>query len=206
MLEASLLKLFDETDEPDIFVMRETLSRLAGLVPKPNADIIGSWIIYWANREGATDRVFGTGATIEENGAFGLGFGGKVLQEFLIRFFPKREGRRVEAAEIIRKLGPFPNESNVMKGSYEAEGTRGLSIKLDDIKTLAGEEVEVKGEKIASKKIQLDVLYASKTMVALQAEGEQEGDFEFFVLTPIEDMNRKQEQLLGLERRRFLFN
>lgn len=203
MLEAVLLKMFDESDEPDILQMRETITRLAMLTPLPNSQVVGDWIIYWASREGCVDRVFGTGMTIEADGVFG--FGGMQMQEFLLHFSSKKEGRACEGAEIIRKVGPFPNQSNSLKGKYVIAGTRGLRIEFTGISTDEGNDVELKGEKVSEKVIELEVLYSSKNIVAMQAQDEK-GEYDFFVLTPIEDLEKEANRLLGGERRRFFFN
>merc|ERR1719253_263792 len=124
------------------------------------------------------------------------------MQEYLLRFSTRREGRKVVGVEVIRKTGPFPNQANLMKGTYQIAGTRGLTITYNDIQTEGDEDVEVDGKKVLSKTVELDVLYASDGLVAFQTEGEED----FFVLTPIEDIRQKQSQLLGRERARFFFN
>jgi len=197
------MKLFDETDLPDIFLMREILGRLSRFDPTPNRNIQGDWIIYWASKERAVDEIFGTGITIDSEDMFG--FGALVLDEFLLQFSSRKQGRKVLGVEVAKKTGPFPNQSNVLKGTHSIVGTRGLKIQFDDIKTAGADDVEVKGEKILSKTVEVDVLYASKGMIALQTEAEA-GEYDFFVLTPIDDIYSKHEQLLGQHRRRFLFN
>ena len=52
MLEGALKTLFQRMDEPDIFKVREILMRLAKTNKKPNQNLAGDWIIFWASREG----------------------------------------------------------------------------------------------------------------------------------------------------------
>lgn len=196
MLEAALLQLF-EKEEPDIFKVRELLTRLARLTPRPNTAITGDWIIFWASREGCVDRVFGTGVT-EENWWL-------EMQEFLLRLSTRKEGRVVEAAEVLRKVGPFPNQSNSLKGTYVTQGTNGLRLVFNDISSDEGLEVEVEGNKIKEKVVEVDVIYSSKGILAMQTMDDG-GECDFFVLTPIRDLQREVNKLLGLERRRFFFN
>merc|ERR1712176_1044747 len=115
------------------------------------------------------------------------------MQEYLIRIGSRKEGRVVEAAEILRRVGPFPNQSNSLKGTYVVNGTNGLQINFNKIAT--DEE----------KKVDVDVIYSSQAMIAIQTLDEG-GECDFFVLTPIKDLQRRLNKELGLERRRFFFN
>jgi len=195
MLESALLQLF-QREEPNIIRVRDCLTRLARLDPRPNTAVKGDWIIFWASREGCVDRVFGSGATNE----WWLN-----LQEFLIRLSSRKEGRLVEGIEIIRKVGPFPNQSNSLKGTYEPYGTNGLRINFTEIQSDDGKDVEVEGKIVKDKAVEVDVIYSSPGILALQTQDEA-GECDFFVLTPIDDLEREREKLLGLERRRYLLN
>lgn len=197
LLEAALLDLFEDGGEPSIFKVRDCLTRLARLTKTPNTLVAGHWIIYWASREGVVDRIFGTGQTLKDDWL--------QLQEFLLRITSKKEGRVIEAAEIIRRVGPFPNQSNSLKGSYGIMGTNGLKIVFDRIKTDEEKDVEVDGEKVSAKEIDVDVIYASKKVLAMQTTDEG-GECDFFVLTPIESLEQERNRLVGGERRRFFFN
>lgn len=197
MLEAALLDLLYETDEPDILKVRDCLTRLSQLNPTPNTTIQGNWIIYWASKEGVVDKVFGTGVTIDDDWL--------TMQEFLFRITSKKEGRVIEGAEIIRRIGPFPNQSNSLKGKYAIAGTNGLRIIFDMIQTDDEKDVEVKGEIVSTKEIVVDVIYSSKELVAMQTTDDG-GECDFFVLTPIEDLEKERNRLVGGERRRYFFN
>jgi len=196
MLEAALLKLF-EYDEPDIFKVRDILSRLARLSKKPNAQIFGDWMIFWASARGCVDKVFGTGVTFKDQWV--------TLQEYLLRLSTKKEGRLVEAAEVLRRVGPFPNEHNIMKGVYAVSGTTTLRITFDDIKTQSDKKLELP-DGATEKIIDLNVIYSSKGILAMQYTDEESGECDFFVCTPVDDMQTELKKLLGLDRRRFLFN
>lgn len=198
--ESNILELFKLTEEPSIYTVRAALATLAKLCPRPNANIQGDWIIFWASREGCVDRVFGTGKT-------DVGWWYQ-MQEFLLRFGSKKEGKVCEAAEIIRRVGPFPNEANSLKGSYLTAGTTGLKIVFTEVKTVDGREIELQDGTFAKQKkiIKCDVIYSSEKMVALQAEDKKSGEFEFYILTPVENIRTEVNRLLGAERARFLFN
>lgn len=196
MLESALLSLF-EKEQPSIYKVREILTRLASLVKRPNQAIAGDWIVFWASREGCVDKTFGTGVTEDDMWL--------QMQEFLLRFSSRKEGRTVQAAEVIRKVGPFPNLSNSMSGKYEIMGTNGLRMTFDEIQTDESKDVEVKGAKITEKVVDVDVIYSSPQLIAMQTEDES-GECDFYVLTPVRDIKREVNKLLGLERRRFFFS
>eukprot|EP00931_Biecheleriopsis_adriatica_P122796 TRINITY_DN97839_c0_g1_i1.p2 TRINITY_DN97839_c0_g1~~TRINITY_DN97839_c0_g1_i1.p2 ORF type:complete len:294 (+),score=56.10 TRINITY_DN97839_c0_g1_i1:55-936(+) len=196
MLEGALLTLFQRMeDAPDIYKVREILGKLAKLNPRPNQNLAGDWIIFWASREGCVDKLFGTGMTDE-------GWWMQ-LQEFLLRLGPSKKGRIAEAAEIIRKVGPFPNQSNSLKGKYAPTGTNRLRIIFDEIKTDDGKELTVReGER---KVVDCDVIYSSKTMMALQWE-DANGECDFYVLTPVDDIKKKVDEFVGTAKARTFFN
>jgi len=203
MLESVIKELFDRSDEPDIFQVRDCLSRLARLSKRPNTTISGDWVIFWASREGCVDRLFGSGIT-EEEGGIG-GFFKYVTQEYYIRIGSRKDGRSVEGAEVLRKVGPFPNQFNSFKGTYEVIGTTGLRIVFNKIQTDEEKDLEVKGEVLSEKTIEVDVIYSSKGMVCLQKQ-DSAGEFDFFVLTPVEDVNVEVNKLLGAERKGLFFS
>lgn len=196
MLERGLLELFDRMEEPDIYKVREILMRLAKLTPKPNQKLAGDWIIFWASREGCVDKLFGCGATDE--GWY------MQLNEYMLRFSTAKKGRVVEAAEIIRKVGPFPDRSYRMKGKYTIQGVNGLKIVFTDLKEPDGKEMEARGgkDKIV---IDCDVLYSSKTMIAMQWE-DNNGECDFYVLTPVEDIDAKADEFTGVSKAKTFFN
>jgi len=203
ILEAALLQLFQD-EEPDILSVRECLARLAKLCPKPNAVIAGDWIIFWASREGAVDKIFGTGITVDN--------GWLVMMEFLLRFTDKKGGRICEGAEVLRKVGPFPNSYNTLRGTYTAQGTSGITITFDSVRDQADEkDVEVKDvegvvQKNGEKVVELNIIYSSPQIIAMQWADES-GECDFFVMTPCAvGMNTELNKLLGAERSRFFFN
>lgn len=196
MLESALLALF-EKEQPSIYKVRDCLTRLARFTSRPNQSVAGDWIIFWASREGCVDKTFGTGVTVDDVWL--------EMQEYLIRLGSRKEGRTCEGAEILRKVGPFPNLSNSMKGKYEITGTNGLRIIFDDIKTDEDKDVSVKGENLKEKVVEVDVIYSSPAVIAMQTEDEN-GECDFYVLTPVRDLRREVNKFLGAERRRFLFN
>lgn len=186
-----MLDLFQD-EEPSIYKVRDCLMRLSKNCPRPNQQIQGDWIIFWASREGCVDKLFGTGMTepwwME-------------MQEYLIRIGSRKEGRVVEAAEVIRRVGPFPNQSNSLKGTYSIAGTNSLQFRFTEIKTDDEKEIEGCKEKV----IDVDVIYSSANMVALQYE-DTSGECDFYVLTPVEDLTREVNRLVGAERARYFFN
>jgi len=194
VIEGAILQLFQD-EEPSIYKVRDCLASLGKLVKKPNTSVAGDWIIFWASREGSVDKVFGPGVTKD----WWL-----QMPEYLIRFSTKQGGRVVEAAEVIRKVGPFPNQSNSLKGVYSVAGTNGLQIKYNKIQTDEEEDLPIPGggEEMV---IDVDVIYSSKTMLALQWQ-DTSGECDFFVLTPVEDTQRELDKLTGAERARFFFN
>lgn len=196
MLEGALLQLFDRGDDPDIYKVREILMRLAKTNPRPNQTVAGDWIIFWASREGCVDKLFGTGMTND-------GWWMK-LQEYLIKFGSRKGGRILEAAEVIRKVGPYPNQSNSLKGIYTVAGTNRLQITFNEMKTDGGSELPFPNNE-KEKVIVLDVVYSSPKMVCLQWEDEN-GECDFYVLTPVENIYSEVDRLVGTTRARYFFN
>lgn len=197
ILEAALLTLF-KSDAPDIYEVRSCLTRLATLTTRPNSSIVGDWIIFWASKEGSVDTTFGTGITLNN---WWL-----KLQEYLIRFRNRKEGRTVEAFEILRKVGPFPNQSTHLKGTYVAAGTNGLQIDFQDMRTDEGTDIKLAdGTVMLKKSVVLDVIYSSPKILAIQAQ-DSNGECDFFVLTPVEDVQREADRLTGQERRKYFLN
>mmetsp|Transcript_88200 Transcript_88200/g.227416 ORF Transcript_88200/g.227416 Transcript_88200/m.227416 type:complete len:326 (+) Transcript_88200:54-1031(+) len=192
-MEGELLDLFN-LEQPDIYEMRSLLTKLAKLSKRPNQTITGDWIIFWASKEFAVDKVFGTGMT-----------GGDAwwmqMQEYLLRIGSRKEGRPVEAYECVRRVGPFPNQSNRMQGTYEITGTNGLQLNFTEIQT--DDEKEIDGCK--EKTVNVDVIYSSKKILAMQYEG-ADGECDFFVCTPVADVRKMTDKLMGAERARFFFN
>ena len=88
---------------------------------------------------GGVDKLFGTGMTDE---GWWL-----QLQEYLLRLSTKKQGREAEAIEIIRKVGPFPNQSNRLKGSYVPSGTNRLKMIFKEFTTDEGKDMKVRGDK-----------------------------------------------------------
>lgn len=196
-MEAALLTLF-KSDAPDIYEVRSCLTRLATLTTRPNSSIVGDWIIFWASKEGSVDTTFGTGITLNN---WWL-----KLQEYLIRFRNRKEGRTVEAFEILRKVGPFPNQSTHLKGTYVAAGTNGLQIDFQDMRTDEGTDIKLAdGTVMLKKSVVLDVIYSSPKILAIQAQ-DSNGECDFFVLTPVEDVQREADRLTGQERRKYFLN
>jgi len=199
ILETALLNLFKDTEAPDIFKIRDVLTRLARLTPKPNTAVSGNWIILWASREGCVDKTFTSGAT---NDVWWL-----ELQEYVLRLSRRKEGRIAEAFEILRKVGPFPNQSNSLRGTYTTNGTNGLQITFTEFKTDDGSEVKLADDSVVKKKeVDLDVIYSSKNILAMQTTEEATGECDFFVLTPVDSIENECARQLGEERRRFFFN
>lgn len=197
MLEAGLLELFDKMEEPDIYKVREILMRLAKLSSKPNQRLAGDWIIFWASREGCVDRLFGSGATDE--GWY------MQLNEYMLRFSTAKKGKIAEAAEIIRKVGPFPDRSYRFKGKYVVEGVNGLKIVFDDLKEPDGKAMKARGGK-NKLVIDCDVLYSSKTMLAMQWE-DTNGECDFYVLTPVEEgIDERADLFTGVAKAKTFFN
>eukprot|EP00930_Biecheleria_cincta_P084347 TRINITY_DN73832_c0_g1_i1.p1 TRINITY_DN73832_c0_g1~~TRINITY_DN73832_c0_g1_i1.p1 ORF type:complete len:296 (-),score=52.59 TRINITY_DN73832_c0_g1_i1:205-1092(-) len=197
MLERGMLELFDKMEEPDIYKVREILMRLAKLSSKPNQKLAGDWIIFWASREGCVDRLFGSGATDE--GWY------MQLNEYMLRFSPAKKGRVVEAAEIIRKVGPFPDRSYRMKGKYSIQGINGLKIEFTELREPDGKEMKARGGK-DKLVVDCDVLYSSKTMIAMQWE-DSNGECDFYVLTPVEEgIDAKADEFTGVSKARTFFN
>lgn len=196
MLEGALLQLFDRGDDPDIYKVREILMRLAKTNPRPNQTVAGDWIIFWASREGCVDKLFGTGMTND-------GWWMK-LQEYLIKFGSRKGGRIIEAAEVIRKVGPYPNQSNSLRGIYTVAGTNRLQITFNEMKTDGGSDIPFPNNE-KEKVIVLDVVYSSPKMVCLQWEDEN-GECDFYVLTPVENIYSEVDRLVGTTRARNFFN
>eukprot|EP00933_Yihiella_yeosuensis_P063303 TRINITY_DN66412_c0_g1_i1.p1 TRINITY_DN66412_c0_g1~~TRINITY_DN66412_c0_g1_i1.p1 ORF type:complete len:337 (+),score=49.33 TRINITY_DN66412_c0_g1_i1:40-1011(+) len=198
MLEGSLLQIFDQRDEPDIFKMREIMMRLAKLCARPNQTITGDWIIFWASRDGCVDKLFGTGMTKEWY---------FILQEYLLRFKKlKNRGKVIrycEAHEILRKVGPFPMQSNCFKGSYKAEGPHQLQITFNDIRTDDDKPI-VEKEDGNDKEIVLDIIYSSPKLLIFQSEDDN-GECDFYVCTPIDDIIKKRDKLVGADKGDTLF-
>ncbi|CAJ1429322.1 unnamed protein product, partial [Effrenium voratum] len=196
MLEGALTTLFKRMEEPDIFKVREILMRLAKTNPRPNQKLTGDWIIFWASREGCVDKLFGSGVT--EEGWW------LQMQEYLLRLSNKKQGRKVEAIEIVRKVGPFPNQSNSLKGTYAASGTNRLKIVFTEMKTDEGKDIEPRGGK-DKMVVDVDVIYSSKNMIALQWE-DANGECDFYVLTPVNSILEERDKYVGTSRARNFFN
>lgn len=196
MLESALLALF-EKETPSIYKVRDCLTRLARLASRPNQALAGDWIIFWTSRQGAVDKTFGTGLSLEDDWV--------EMQEYLIRIGSRKDGRKFEGAEVLRKVGPFPNFSNSMRGKYEIMGTNALRVTFTDIKTDEDKDVEVGGNVLKEKVVDVDVIYSSPALIAMQTE-DASGECDFYVLTPVRDVQREVNKFLGLERRRFFFN
>ncbi|CAL1149278.1 unnamed protein product [Cladocopium goreaui] len=196
MLEGALKTLFKRMDEPDIFKVREILMRLAKTNTKPNQNLAGDWIIFWASREGCVDKLFGTGMTDE---GWWL-----QLQEYLLRLSTKKQGREAEAIEIVRKVGPFPNQSNSLKGTYVPSGTNRLKIIFTEFKTDDGKDMKPRGDQ-EEVVIDVDVIYSSKTMIALQWE-DANGECDFYVLTRVNSIIEERDKFVGTSKARNFFN
>lgn len=196
MMEGALKTLFARMDEPDIYKVREILMRLAKTNPRPNQTLTGDWIIFWASREGCIDKLFGTGMTDE-------GWWMQ-LQEYLIRFGKKKEGRICEAIEIVRKVGPFPNQSNCLRGKYAISGTNRLKITFSEMKTDEGKDLEFREGK-KKMVVDVDVIYSSKKMIAIQWEDDN-GECDFYVLTRVKDLIAERDKFVGTSRARYFFN
>ncbi|CAK9011145.1 Uncharacterized protein SCF082_LOCUS10972, partial [Durusdinium trenchii] len=196
MLEGALKTLFRKMEEPDIFKVREILMRLAKTNQKPNQNLAGDWIIFWASREGCVDKLFGTGMTDE-------GWWMQ-LQEYLLRLGTRKEGRVAEAIEIVRKVGPFPNQSNCLKGTYMPSGTNRLKMIFTEFKTDDGKEMKARGDQ-EELVVDVDVIYSSKTMIALQWEDEN-GECDFYVLTRVNSILEERDKFVGTSRARTFFN
>eukprot|EP00929_Paragymnodinium_shiwhaense_P016733 TRINITY_DN12535_c0_g1_i1.p1 TRINITY_DN12535_c0_g1~~TRINITY_DN12535_c0_g1_i1.p1 ORF type:complete len:315 (+),score=75.24 TRINITY_DN12535_c0_g1_i1:61-1005(+) len=185
LLESVLLTLF-QADTPDIFRVRDCLTRLARLDPRPNSSIAGEWMIFWASKEGCVDQIFGTETTIDDPW--------KKIKEYMIRFTGKKQGRFVEGAEIVQPVGPFPNRQNSLFGKYAIMGTTSMRITFDDVQDDEKKAITFK-DGAKEKVIDLNVIYASKRLVAMQWSDES-GECDFFVLTPVE-WEEKRKKLLG---------
>mmetsp|Transcript_40033 Transcript_40033/g.95610 ORF Transcript_40033/g.95610 Transcript_40033/m.95610 type:complete len:289 (-) Transcript_40033:75-941(-) len=196
MMEGALKTLFARMDEPDIYKVREILMRLAKTNPRPNQNLAGDWIIFWASREGCIDKLFGTGMTDE-------GWWMQ-LQEYLLRFGKKKEGRVCEAIEIVRKVGPFPNQSNCLRGNYAISGTNRLKITFSEMKTDEGKDLEFREGK-KKMVVDVDVIYSSKKMIAIQWEDDN-GECDFYVLTRVKDLIAERDKFVGTSRARYFFN
>jgi len=196
MMEGALKTLFKRMDEPDIYKVREILMRLAKTNPRPNQNLTGDWVIFWASREGCIDKLFGSGMTDE-------GWWMQ-LQEYLLRFGKKKEGRVCEAIEIIRKVGPFPNQSNCLRGKYECSGTNRLKIVFKEMKTDDGKDLEFREGK-DKMVVDVDVIYSSKKMIAIQWE-DSNGECDFYVLNRVSDIIAERDKFVGTSRARFFFN
>ncbi|CAE6938787.1 unnamed protein product [Symbiodinium natans] len=196
MMEGALKTLFARMDEPDIYKVREILMRLAKTNPRPNQSLAGDWIIFWASREGCIDKLFGTGMTDE-------GWWMQ-MQEYLLRFGKKKEGRVCEAIEIIRKVGPFPNQSNCLRGKYAISGTNRLKITFKEMKTDEGKDLEFREGK-DKLVVDVDVIYSSKNMIAIQWE-DANGECDFYVLTRVSNIIAERDKFVGTSRARYFFN
>merc|ERR1711982_76144 len=101
---------------------------------------------------------------------------------------------------VLRRVGPFPNQSNTMKGTYKATGTTGLTMEFTDIQTDQGKHVELEnGLRIADKQVVLDCIYSSKTMLAFQSQ-EEDGECDFYVCTPLDNIYDKLDSLTTKDR------
>jgi len=201
MMEGALLQIF-ERDTPDIYKVREILMRLSRTQKQPNQGVVGDWIIFWASREGCVDRLWGTGMTSE---GWWLP---PIMEEFLLQFGTKKDGRTMAGAEILRKVGPFPNQSNSLKGTYAVAGTNRLVITWTEMKTDDGKEVRFKdkeGANAEEKVVDIDVIYSSPKMVVLQEE-DANGECDFYVLTPVENLQSEVDRLVGTTRAKTFFN
>lgn len=199
ILETALLNVFKDTESPDIFKIRDLLTRLARLTPKPNKLVAGNWIIYWASREGCVDRAFTSGCAKD---VWWL-----ELQEFVLRLSRRKEGKKAEAFEILRKVGPYPNQSNSLRGEYTTSGVNGLQIKFTEFKTDDGNEVELAdGTVVTEKVIDLDVIYASPKILAVQSTENETGECDFYVMNAVDSIENECARQVGEERRRFFFN
>jgi len=197
LLEGVLLELLEDKDEPNIYKVREILARLSKTQKRPNQKLDGDWEVYWASRDSIVEKVWGTGLTV--------GDALVELKEIVLQLGNRKAGRVVEAAEITSRIGPFPNTANLMKGQYSAEGATSVELVFDMFEDLNGEPIELPGG-LRKKVLNLDVIYASKNMIALQSQETSNNECDFYVLKAVEDYEMKRDEFLGLTRRKYFFN
>lgn len=198
IVESALVTFIEENDpEPDIFKIRELMARLTKYQDRQNRALAGDWIMLWASRPDAVAKVWCSGIT---DSIWQL-----ELEEYLIRFGTRKAGRLISAREVLRKIGPFPNRSVTLLGYYKIGGSTELQIIFDDY-TMDVEEPDAKMFNGRKKKVSdLNVIYSSPRLIACQWQG-PDGECDFFVFTPIEDIDRMNNKLLGAERKRFFWN
>lgn len=207
VLEGILLDLCKEEDEPpDYSKIKGLLVRLAkskGGQGAPNRNLQGDWLMLWAAKEGTVDRILGSGLTLE---AWELS-----MQEFLLRIGKEQDSkgkkvRYIQACEVVRKFGPFPNYCNKITGTYQIAGTRAVQVQLNNVKDFEDNDIEfAAGAK--EKNLRLDVIYSSDKILCLQwTDQEGDGGAEFFVCEKVDDADRQINKFLGGERNRLFFD
>jgi len=201
LLEGVLLELL-EKDVPNIFKVREILARLSKTQKKPNQKLDGDWMLFWASRDLIVEKVWSTGVHMKNDLT--------ELKEIVLRLGGRKEGRLIEATEIYSRVGPFGNFANTLLGTYAVDGPTALQIRFDQFKDYVMEGDEAAdidlpdGQK--EKILDLDVIYSSKKLIALQSSETENGECDFYILTKVPGYEEQVKEFLGLNRVRTLFN
>jgi len=171
----------------------------------PNLKMPGDWEFLWASNQASVDRFFGSGYT-DDSWQYNL-------CEYLLRVERKKknrgeiessnEGSKCEAFEIIRKAGPYPDQYNCLKGKWAAADENRLQLVFNQAETDTGNPLTFRHKK-KRMVVRLMVIYASKTLAALQTEDE-EGKCDFYVMKHIEDIETRRDELIGITKNETFF-
>uniref|UniRef100_A0A7S2UVC0 Plastid lipid-associated protein/fibrillin conserved domain-containing protein n=1 Tax=Fibrocapsa japonica TaxID=94617 RepID=A0A7S2UVC0_9STRA len=138
-------------------VVEELKKYTDSIMPAQSSNLRGDWEVVFVTDADALDHV-GTGLRklpLTKMEAMFLSFDGS-----------RSVGRSIEASEILRILGPFPNVKNKLSGTYKAQGARSLSIKYDLMIDGTGKEVK-SGSATTDRSISINVEFVGeKALVA----------------------------------------